>query len=347
MQEVSSSYSDEPKAQQIIAQLLVSPSTTPIFSYHQEILRYKSRLYIGTANNRNKHENTLPVGLLQLIPIPNQAWQHISMDFIEGLPKSEHKDVILVVFDRLTKYNHFIALQHPYTAITVDKAFLHNIFKLHGLPSSITSDRDKVFTSNFCFPTNITTSVAAVEEYLAHRKAMLDILKDSLSVAQARMKFFADQNRTDRSFKVGDSVYLKLQPYIQVSVSLRKNFKLSAKYYGPFTVIAKVGNLDYKLKLLPEARVHPVFHVSQLKKKIGFTYVPSPTLPLVDHAGQVIITPIFALSYRTITRGDHTVQQVLIHWFDAIAEEATWEDIATIQAHFPAFVLEDKDNLEG
>ncbi|XP_026459891.1 uncharacterized protein LOC113360615 [Papaver somniferum] len=119
-------------------------------------------------------------------------------------------------------------------------------------------------TPHLDFPTNITTYVAAVEEYLSRRKAMLDILKDSLSVSQARMKFFADQNRTERSFEVGDSVYLKLHPYRQVSVSLKKNFKLSAKYYGPFTVIDKVGNLAYKLQPPPEARVHPVFHVSQL-----------------------------------------------------------------------------------
>ncbi|XP_026419829.1 uncharacterized protein LOC113315794 [Papaver somniferum] len=131
---------------------------------------------------------------------------------------------------------------------------------------------------HLAFPPTITTSVAAIEEYLIHRKPMLDILKDSVSVAQARMKFFADQNRTERSFEMGDSLYLKLHPYRQVSVSLRKNFKLSAKYYGPFTVIAKVGNLAYKLQLPPEARVHPVFHVSQLKKKIGSSYVPSPTL---------------------------------------------------------------------
>jgi hypothetical protein len=70
------------------------------------------------------------------------------MDLIEGLPKSEGKDVILVVVDRFTKYSHFIALTHPYTAQTVVNLVLDNIFKLHGLPEVIISDKDPIFTSS-------------------------------------------------------------------------------------------------------------------------------------------------------------------------------------------------------
>lgn len=67
------------------------------------------------------------------------------MDFIEGLPQSHVKDVIMVVVDRLTKYTHFIALSHPYTAQTIAKLFTDQIFKLHGTPKSIVSDRDPIF----------------------------------------------------------------------------------------------------------------------------------------------------------------------------------------------------------
>jgi transposase InsO family protein len=69
------------------------------------------------------------------------------MDFIEGLPLSENKDMILVVVDRFTKYAHFISLKHPITVRTVAKSFIDHIFKYHGLPTVIVTDRDRIFTS--------------------------------------------------------------------------------------------------------------------------------------------------------------------------------------------------------
>ena len=71
------------------------------------------------------------------------------MDFIEGLPKSNGYSVIMVVVDRLTKFAHFVAVKHPYTASTIAQLFMDNIVKLHGLPNSIVSDRDTIFVSAF------------------------------------------------------------------------------------------------------------------------------------------------------------------------------------------------------
>jgi hypothetical protein len=71
------------------------------------------------------------------------------MDFIEGFPKVGSKSVILTVVDRFSRFAHFIALGHPYTTASVAKAFFDNIVRLHGLPCSIVSDRDTVFTSTF------------------------------------------------------------------------------------------------------------------------------------------------------------------------------------------------------
>jgi hypothetical protein len=86
-------------------------------------------------------------GLLQPLPVPAHAWQVVSIDFIEGLPKSKGCDCIFVVVDKFSKYAHFIPLAHPFTALQVAKVYMDQVFKLHGLPSAIISDRDKIFTS--------------------------------------------------------------------------------------------------------------------------------------------------------------------------------------------------------
>lgn len=71
------------------------------------------------------------------------------MDFIDGLPRSGHADCIMVVVDKFSKFPHFIPLLHPYSAQKVAQVFLDNVFRLHGVPTHIISDRDPVFTSTF------------------------------------------------------------------------------------------------------------------------------------------------------------------------------------------------------
>lgn len=96
-----------------------------------------------------KFEQCLPAGLLQPLPIPTQVWEDVAMDFITRLPTSSGFTVIMVVIDRLTKHSHFVAMKSDYTSKSVAEAFMMNIVKLHGVPKSIVSNRDKVFTSGF------------------------------------------------------------------------------------------------------------------------------------------------------------------------------------------------------
>jgi hypothetical protein len=98
---------------------------------------------------RYKSEHLHPTGLLMPLPIPTIVWADIGLDFIEALPRVNGKSVILSIVDRFSKYCHFIALGHPYTAESVAQAFFANIVRLHGVSQSMVSDRDTVFTSMF------------------------------------------------------------------------------------------------------------------------------------------------------------------------------------------------------
>lgn len=96
-----------------------------------------------------KPRNALKPGLLQSLPVPDRIWTDLTMDFIVGLPEVRQFDSIYVVVDRLSKYAHFIPCSSSITAEGVAKLFLNHIWKLHGVPRSIITDRDPKFVSAF------------------------------------------------------------------------------------------------------------------------------------------------------------------------------------------------------
>ena len=98
---------------------------------------------------QNKVETVKTPGLLQPLKIPSRHWEEVSMYFTIGLPKSEGRNVIMVVVDRLAKYAHFCALSHPFSASIVVEAFINIVQKLHGSLKIIVSDRDPIFTGKF------------------------------------------------------------------------------------------------------------------------------------------------------------------------------------------------------
>jgi hypothetical protein len=110
------------------------------------------RRYIQSCDTcqRNKNVNQQPAGLLQPLKTPTHRWEQIAMDFIVQLPLTRKgHDAIVVFTDRLTKRGHFYPMHTSATAPEVAKIFFSTIFKDHGLPRIIVSDRDAKFTSNF------------------------------------------------------------------------------------------------------------------------------------------------------------------------------------------------------
>lgn len=184
--------------------------------------------------------------------------------------------------------------------------------------------------------------VEAVQRDLANRDECLRQLKHHLSRARDRMKTQADRHRQERSFEVGDMVFLKLRPHVQQSVAARICPKLSPRYFGPFKVIARVGAVAYRLELPPTSRIHPVFHVSLLKKAVGDAIVNSTLPASLEVTEDSVWEPEAVLDQRTVVRHGTSISQVLIHWKNKPIEEATWEDRDYITVQFPSFSLEDK-----
>ncbi|KAG8661120.1 hypothetical protein MANES_02G212292v8 [Manihot esculenta] len=213
------------------------------------------------------------------------------------IPKSGDKDTILVVVCRFTKYSHVISLKHPISASVVAKAFIDNVFRLHGA----------LYGYSPPFLPLISEGIPAVEE-------------------------------------VGK--FLQERQWPSGRLALRQKLKLSARFYGPFQVLSRVGAVAYKLRLPAACSIHPVFHVSMLKKKLGGEGIsPVIDLPATQEA-EMLITREKILATRKITSRQETVLQGLVKWLNLSVEDATWEDKDLILVNFQNFyILGDKNVL--
>ncbi|GAU32562.1 hypothetical protein TSUD_218200 [Trifolium subterraneum] len=312
---IKASWSTDTYLQQVIRTLQANPSSYPKFSWVNGVLRRRGKLLVGNVPPLKEtilqwlHDSSLgghsgrdvtaarikslfywkgmnkdihnyvrncgvcqqsksdlagSPGLIQPLPVPQKIWADISMDFIEGLPNSSGKQVILVVVDRLSKYAHFISLAHPYTAKDVARIFMDNIFKLHG-----------------------------------------------------------------------DHVYIKLHPYRQVSMRSTHYHKLLPKFYGPYKVLDKIGQVAYQLDLPSSSNIHNVFHVSQLKLCPNPTVVTTQHLPAEDQLFPRI--PEAIVDRKMVKRGNVAATKVLVKWKDEPVEQATWEFYDVLLHQYPNF----------
>ena len=148
----------------------------------------------------------------------------------------------------------------------------------------------------------IPTSTADTElaANLMTRDQVLHQLKLNLSCAQDHIKIQANRHHSDRFFEVGDLVFVKLQPFQQLSLLDAASNKLNRRFFRPYHIMSRIGYVAYKLELPPTTRVHSVFHISCLKSYMGDHEV-APLPPLTDLSG-VRVRPYHFLQACVISR---------------------------------------------
>ncbi|KAJ9558566.1 LOW QUALITY PROTEIN: hypothetical protein OSB04_013180 [Centaurea solstitialis] len=154
--------------------------------------------------------------------------------------------------------------------------------------------------------------VEAVGEELRDRDEALKQLKSHLANAQSIMKEQCDRKRRDITFALGECVYVKLKPYRQLTMAKRISQKLSARFFGPFKILERIGPVAYKLELPLTSRIHPVIHVSLLKKATSTTSQILP--PELEIDGRDILLREEVCAERIIDQNGTAVVQWLVRW---------------------------------
>ncbi|KAK1617590.1 hypothetical protein QYE76_023107 [Lolium multiflorum] len=289
---VLDSYARDDHAQSLLQKLAVHPAADAKFTLDHGVLRCNGRIWVGAD----------PALQQQII----SAFHDSPQGGHSGFPVTYRRLVSLFAWPAMKKMVHAFVR----SCRTCQQA------KPERLPPAAS---DQVASGD-------------IEQWLAEREVVMASARQHLLRMQQRMKFQADKNRRERVFAVGDEVFLRLQPYIQSSVVKRANHKLAFKFFGPYKIVERVGEVAYKLELPPTSRVHPVFHVSQLKPCIGPHQQVLSQLPSSTDIFQI---PVAVLGQRVRQAGFRTVPQALIHWSGMPEDQATWEDIDSLRQQFP------------
>nr|ABC94893.1 polyprotein [Oryza australiensis] len=162
------------------------------------------------------------------------------------------------------------------------------------------------------------------------------LIRDRLQAAQSRQKSYADTRRRELEFKEGDYVYLKVSP-LRGTQRFKVKGKLAPRYVGPFLISARRGEVAYQLEL-PEhlSDVHPVFHVSQLKKCLRVPEEQAPLEAIHVHSDLTYPEhPIKILDEAEKKTRTKSWRMYKVQWSNHTEEEATWESEEFLRTEYP------------
>ncbi|KAI3814060.1 hypothetical protein L1987_18802 [Smallanthus sonchifolius] len=283
-------------------------------------------------------------------------WEHVTMDFITKLPRTaKDHDTIWVFVDRLTKSAHFLPIRETFSSERLAEVFINEVVARHGMPLTIVSDRDTRFTSRFwkrfheAMCTRLTVSKAYHRQMDGQSERTIQTLEDMLRACIIDFGGSWDSHLSLAEFSYNNShhttigmppyemlygrrcrtpvfwgeigqkelgsLMLKVSPWKGI-ILFRKRGKLSPRFVGPFRIMARVGEVAYRLELPDElGGIHPTFHVSHLRKCLADESAHVPLTDIeVDNSLNYIEEPVAILNRKEKRLRNKIFQLVKVQW---------------------------------
>nr|GEZ30112.1 hypothetical protein [Tanacetum cinerariifolium] len=353
------SWQEDEALKTITGELQQDPTSHPKYSWNNRELRRKNKLVVGNCP------------LLKNMVL---KWMHDSsqgghsgitatVKRINSLfywPKVRKESAILVVMDRLSKYGHFIALKHPFSAVDIAQIFLDNIYKLHGFHKSIVSDRDKIFVNIFW---KELLSIHGIEQNMStanhpQSDGQTEVLNRCLE-GYLWCMCGTKSNEWSKWLPLAEYWYNTTYHSATLHTPYEVVHGQPPPIHLPYlpgeskvevvdrSLMARVGTVAYTLKLPDTSTIHPTFHVSLLKLYYG-SNPQSIDLPNYPEPSSSPMIPEKVVEVKPIKRQNKVHVEWLIKWKDHALEDATWESAARIMELHPALhlILGDKDPLK-